>query len=785
MTKRRRPRNKPSEVHRKRATREPDDLMALPGGYMARFGRFIAMGGTLSQEQHRALQEAVVSGTSDIRALQDERRSRLEEILNEADPADLVARASLTYLRVDPDTFKEWQDDRSPAHIEYLALQALGVGLGPPRGLDPIRAGQLTFEALEIVRQMFQSASMLIVSEAVATSRERPEDPSIEYILKTRLESLGVRGSGYTEHLERVIRGCLDPFERECRELLGFTAADAIALLRGLVDVIEERVEPRWKEAATGRTEMLRRLKRERRRRGPGRQHFPNWLVNLSPKEAKAQIGWLAATWLFADSRSLGSVKPEDLSRQCAVELSVARRFLDCFSCPPQLFNREYHSLPGGPHPLTDRPILPLPEGYLLPVPSSMTEAIRSRMEDGLHQDEAVWDRYVKARSSYLESAATALLAQALPGSKSWRGIPWRATSDEGDLDGLVVADDLALRVQCKAGRLSAQARRGAPDRIKRDVGNLIQEAATQHSRLASALREQNAVALGFSLEQGAALAGPLQFEVIVCLDDVTVWATEAHKLRRVGALPETPHVPWVLSLTDLMAVSDLLQGAELAHYLMRRQRMERDGRVEAHDELDWVGHYLKEGLFFDHYFEGDDPPGRFRLLSYTEPIDAWYFTRAGVRTIEAPRPSQSIPPLLRALIRRLEKERPEHWLIAACALLDGNQESRNLWGAGVDRAHRRLPLVGWSNTSQVFDGRLGVTLYIDHRLEWPEIRDAVVEYCQAKIDQHGTPNWIAVGEGATGSLFVVNLERDPGKRLGDVFVQPPSRAGSRKPLPH
>ena len=58
--------------------------------------------------------------------------------------------------------------------------------------------------------------------------------------------------------------------------------------------------------------------------------------------------------------------------------------------------------------------------------------------------------------------------------------------------------------------------------------------------------------------------------------------------------------MPWVLSLTDLMAVTDLLQGAELVHYLLRRQRIERDGRIEAHDELDWVGHYLKEGLYFD-----------------------------------------------------------------------------------------------------------------------------------------------------------------------------------------
>ena len=71
---------------------------------------------------------------------------------------------------------------------------------------------------------------------------------------------------------------------------------------------------------------------------------------------------------------------------------------------------------------------------------------------------------------------------------------------------------------------------------------------------------------------------------------------------------------------------------------------------MEAHDELDWVGHYIKDGLYFDFYFDQPDAPDVFRLLSYTEPIDTWYFSRAGLLSKSVPRPAQALPHGLSAL---------------------------------------------------------------------------------------------------------------------------------------
>jgi hypothetical protein len=682
----------------------------------------------------------------------------------------------MTYLHFDPDTFRESQDDRSPAHVEYLGLQVLGAGPSAVKAVDPMRESELTFEAIDLVRKMFRTASMLTVIGAVAAWRDRADDPTVEYSLFARLESLTVRGVGYPEHLKRVIHGCLDPFDTDCRDLLGFTASEALILTNAITDLISDRLAPVWKETSASRSQLLRDLKRERRRPGKG-GGVPDWLTALPPNQAKMQVGRLATTVLFADSRSLAVITGDDLAGYCSLDPAVCQAFLEAFACPPERFDPKHHALPGGAHPLTEQPILRVPEGFVLPVPSAMIDAIRPRMEDLLHLEQKVWDRYVRARGVFLEREATSLVHQAIPGSRSWQGIGWRSATDSSDLDGLVAADDLAVRLQCKAGRLSASARRGGPLGMRQDIGDLIEDAARQHRALATALGSDGAKGIGLSDEQAAALDAPFQVEVVVCLDDVTVWATEAHKLRALGALPLDRHVPWVLSLTDLMVVVDLLQGGQFVHYALRRQRLERQGRIEAHDELDWVGHYLSEGLYFDDYLEIEGRPDVVRLLSYTEPIDAWYFTREGVRTVKAPKPSQPIPPKLALLIRRLEGERPRHWIPAVVALLEGDQATRDVLDDAISHIRERLPQQGWSNASLSFNGRFGLTLFFDRRTPWPLIRDRLMKYCRTKAEAQKQPNWIGVGEGVSGPLFVIVISRDPDISLAEVFLDPTGSA--------
>jgi len=61
------------------------------------------------------------------------------------------------------------------------------------------------------------------------------------------------------------------------------------------------------------------------------------------------------------------------------------------------------------------------------------------------------------------------------------------------------------------------------------------------------------------------------------------------------------------MSLYDLSIVTDILNDpSELFLYLDRRQKVIRQGNINAHDEIDLFSTFLSQGLLFDNYEEYD-----------------------------------------------------------------------------------------------------------------------------------------------------------------------------------
>jgi hypothetical protein len=488
--------------------------------------------------------------------------------------------------------------------------------------------------------------------------------------------------------------------------------------------------------------------------------------------------------WAYADARKLGTVTAAEVAAASEVPAANAAAFLDAFSCPPSAYIEAHHQLPVGAHPLTEMPILSVQGGYMLPVPSSMIEALRPRMEDLLQKASSeAWERYAKRRADYVEEESVRRLTAALPGAIGANGLKWKSASDNSDLDGLVAVDDFTLRLQGKAGRIHAPTRRGAPARMKQNLAELIKEAARQHGALAAALSQEGAESIGLRKYRAELEDSLFQIEIIVTLDDVTVWSTHSHELQEIGVLPHNRPIPWILSLADLMAVTDLLQGTQLLHYLTRRLRLEAIGKIAAHDELDWVGYYIDRGLYFEGMFDGEEPLSQFRLLSFTEPIDAWYSTREGLRTIPAPKPEQPIPPNVQALICRLEKERPGHWTIGAMALLDGDDDSRQQWEASLAHAISRRFTNGWSNSTQVFNDIVAVTYYMEYRLPGNLFDKDVTAYIDRKMQGGQVPNWILIGDPGTGQLKILIRSSSP-RGIVDVFSETGLLMRNRRNLP-
>jgi hypothetical protein len=80
---------------------------------------------------------------------------------------------------------------------------------------------------------------------------------------------------------------------------------------------------------------------------------------------------------------------------------------------------------------------------------------------------------------------------------------------------------------------------------------------------------------------------------------------------------------------------------------------------LEVPGELDFLGHYITRGLYFD---EIDDNVYQVLLTSHTEALHDYYRHEAGARQTPAPKPAPTTHTVIAELIGQLEGAAPPHF---------------------------------------------------------------------------------------------------------------------------
>lgn len=302
----------------------------------------------------------------------------------------------------------------------------------------------------------------------------------------------------------------------------------------------------------------------------------------------------------------------------------------------------------------------------------------------------------------------------------------------------------------------------------------LVGEAAEQHERLATALQRDQVVLTNPDPKVMHALTEPpLQFEMIVTMEDLGLFGAQMFLLEEFGTLNPSVRLPYLVSINDLRVITDVLDGPEFVHYLARRERLNRIRRVFAQDELDYLGNYLADGLYFDDW-ASDDPDGYFRLLSFTEEFDSWYFAREGVRTTDAPKPTRKISQQGRSLIAALKTLRPPGWLVPCMAIHDWSSESQDQfdlqWKAAMARAHDK----GESSITFEFWGKYRFTMAFGLDENLGLLNKRLDDGQSRKIKEGGFPLGISVGRLPPPNAYTVALtSEDLPRALERAFLEP------------
>ena len=263
-------------------------------------------------------------------------------------------------------------------------------------------------------------------------------------------------------------------------------------------------------------------------------------------------------------------------------------------------------------------------------------------------------------RAKYLESKVAEIVKRRFPDSGIIRNLKWKEADTTYENDLLVTIDSFALIIECKSGKLSPPALRGAPDAFKREVRKLVIEPNQQSMRLKNrieSLRSQPNLLDAFTKEVKHDLSHVRKVvRVSVCLEDFGPIQSSLNQLKETGWLPEEFEPCPTMNLADFEVVFDILEHPiQILHYLMKRELLDSSREYVGH-ELDLLGEYLKSFLNLSdfqsgmtHFFVGRSAS----LNSYYDSLDA------GV-TLDKPKPV--ISPLFDSIVNQVEQNGSTRW---------------------------------------------------------------------------------------------------------------------------
>lgn len=525
---------------------------------------------------------------------------------------------------------------------------------------------------------------------------------------------------------------------------------------------------------------------------------------------------------LFHAPSQLQQVTARQVAEHAGLELELVEKVLDQFSVRPD--GSSSLELVGafvdGRNPMAGAAILSAPDRGYLPLPGAIAlDEIRRTCEAPIKGTKG-WTPYGRARDRAVETlVADSLTAMMDDRAAAHRNLRYRdpqaghdlsstsgvhAAAPITEVDCLLILDGVALCVEVKAGDFRPRTRQGGLAQLQGDLEKTVKAAAGQADRL----RRLIAGNQGLWLEDGVWLdLGDVQeiHSLVVCLDDLGPLSLCTAELVRAGLLTQT-HLPWVVSLHDLLVTQHVLDRPEhLLSYLRRRTNRDAALWVTGSDELDLLMWFVAGGFYFvpdpdrihaEH--PGSKPPtarmrreyseqGRTQVGTFTDPLDAHYYWLDGTSSQEADCPRRGdLPPLLHGLIDHMrQKAAPGWWRVGAD--LDGySTRAQEQMDANIQASMERSRRDGEFHTFTAGGADdTGRWVYIfatgpDTR----ESRDHLQQYLAAKKHQQHADRALAVHLNPDGSprltLWLAHTPEDDPEldRLARAMrLIPPDRA--------
>jgi len=542
--------------------------------------------------------------------------------------AVLASYALMRFVRKDKSSDSAASEVQQ-GHVEFL--QAMYLRLPPPTLLSPATPDDIQVFFDQLPRTFAaQHQARLPTREDVdrpVTADEGALRLVQEYL---RAHTSVVRNWGYFSSVTRISGELLSGIDQQFTVRYGLAASDVVRLFEHLVRRQEKRVSDHWARVqevfrlATvnemvdaffaqfpfdGKTgETAAELKRD----ALTTRRLKTALLPMADQYLKADFFF--ASDQIAQETGLPSAAVEGLLRQLSLSFGaltntpVGQIFLD--------------------NPVWLRPLIALdtPGQYFCALPQTLMSFVYPIVDELVKPHAALAKRLSDVRSDFLESEVERLLKVAFPDAQVVPRFKWPDGDQVFETDIMLRFDSTILLVEAKSAKVSWPALRGAPERLLRDVRELIVAPSEQSGRLAAKLQQEIALRTAGSAPQ---MDFPLPLDKVtavvrlsVSLQDFATVQSVPSLLAQAGVLNNRYPLAPCISLADLEVLIDLLEEPYVRLHYLRQRASTMLAQQVVGDELDMLGLYLDTSLNFGGLQPGEQ---NIALNGYSARLDRYY----------------------------------------------------------------------------------------------------------------------------------------------------------------